>query len=118
MPETEIFLVFEKTTERCAPCDFSPGMMLRQSAAACAFSRCRGLLHFEHCSCRLAFVLVDQRLKLRRKFRVGGADRQALEEKCSIVQLLAPVLLERLVVRLVHRLPPWKLHASFVQSPS
>jgi len=78
--------------------------------SACAFSRCGVLFHFQLCSRCPAFVLVDQYLKLCRKFRVGCADRQALEEKRPFVKLFAPVLLDQLV-RLVHRAPPRKLPA-------
>ena len=54
--------------------------------------------------CR-TFVFLDEALKLRRKFRMGGADSKAFEEKCTFVQLLASEPLERLIVRLVHRVP-------------
>ena len=43
--------------------------------------------------CR-AFIFLDEALQLRRKFRIGCANRKAFEEKCAIAQLLASDLLE------------------------
>jgi hypothetical protein len=85
--------------------------MLQRVMGRCGLSQPGGLSYLQLCSRGFLFILVDQDLKLCRKFRIGCADRQALEEKRPIVQLLAPELLERFVVLFVHRAPPRKLHA-------
>jgi hypothetical protein len=71
--------------------------------ALCAVALRGGRFYFQRDARCRAFIFLDQPLQLRRKFRIGCANRKALEEKSTFVQLLASEPLERLVVRLVHR---------------
>ena len=83
--------VLDRSRSEFASCgNFSPGAILRRAMGRCGLSRPGGLFYFQLCSRGLLFILVDQGLKLCRKFRIGCADRQALEEKRPFVQLLAP----------------------------
>ena len=96
----------------------STSVVLRRVTGTFGLWRRRGLLEVELCPVRLAFILVDQYLKLGRELWIGRAGRQAFEEKGPLAQLVASAVLERLVVLVVHRAPRMMLPAMFAQSPS
>ena len=68
--------------------NFSPGATLRRAMGRCGLSRPGGLFYFRLCSRRLLVIFVHQGLKLCRKFRIGCADHQVLEEKRPFVRCL------------------------------